>query len=85
MRHTLTYYLGGSIPVEADFLVGGNGDIELSDARIGDETIDVLERVGEYRDGKWRKLEDLLTNQARGLVEDWLAEDRARDREFMSP
>jgi hypothetical protein len=45
----------------------------------------VLERVGKYRDGKWRKLEDLLTNQARGLDEDWLAEDRARDREFMSP
>jgi hypothetical protein len=38
--HTVTHFLGGSVAVDADFLVGRNGDLELSDVRIGTEPID---------------------------------------------
>jgi hypothetical protein len=81
--HTVAHFLGGTIPVEADFIVGRNGDLELSDTRVGSETIDDPDHVGEFVDGKWKKLTDLLADRARDEVEDWLAEDRARDRELM--
>lgn len=81
--HTVTHFLGGTIAVEADYLVGRNGDLELSEARVGDETIDDPNRVGELVDGKWKTLSEILADHARGEVEDWLAEDRDRDHELM--
>jgi hypothetical protein len=81
--HTVTHFLGGTIAVEADYLVGRNGDLELSDVRVGSESLDDPDRVGEFINGQWKRLSELLADQAREEVEDWLAEDRARDRELM--
>lgn len=81
--HTVTHFLGGTIAVEADYIVGPNGDLQLSDVRVGTEPVDDPDRVGELVNGKWKTLSDILADEAYEKVEEWLAEDVSRDRELM--
>ncbi len=78
-HHSLTYQLGGTIPVQAEFVVTADGGLELADATLGGHVVDDLSAVGECRAGIWHSLDDILTDLARQQLDQWLAEEKARE------
>ena len=79
-HHALTYHLGGTIPVDAEFVVTHDGGLELTDATLGGHVVDDLSTIGERRAGIWHSLEELLIDQARQRLDAWLDEDLKHDQ-----
>ncbi|MBV8538497.1 MAG: hypothetical protein JO128_23060 [Alphaproteobacteria bacterium] len=77
-HHALTYRLGGTVPVRAEFIVTANGGLELTDATVGGHIVDDLGLVGEQRAGIWHSLEEILTELARQNMTIWADEEALR-------
>lgn len=84
-HHTLTYHLGGTIAVEAEFLVTPDGGLELTEAALGGQVVDDPTAIGERRGGIWHSLDELLTDAARQRLERWIDEEKTHDRELGEP
>ena len=81
-HHALTYELGGTVPVHAEFVVTPEGGLELTDAALGGHVVDDLSAIGERRGGIWYSLEELLTDAARQRLDAWLREDQRNGPEL---
>jgi hypothetical protein len=84
-RHALTYQLGGSIPVQAEFVVTPDGGLDLSDAALGGHVVEDLTAIGERRGGIWYSLEELLTEAARQKIESWIKDEPHQNPELREP
>ncbi len=83
-HHALTYQLGGTVPVRAEFIVTSDGGLELTDATVGGHIVDDLGLVGEQRAGIWHSLEEILTDLARQNMTIW-ADEEASNPDLEQP
>lgn len=91
-HHTVTHYLGGTIPVVGDFLLDSQGGLELAGASILGLQISELSAIGEWLPdpalplvplvGRWHSLERILTDKAIAALDEWMSEEMAHDREL---
>ncbi|HTP82322.1 MAG TPA: hypothetical protein VMQ11_05230 [Alphaproteobacteria bacterium] len=77
-HHALTCQLGGTVPVQAEFVVTSDGGVELTEATVGGHVVDDLGLIGERRAGIWHSLEEILTDLARQHIATWADEDALR-------
>ncbi|HEX9461233.1 MAG TPA: hypothetical protein VGB82_01420 [Alphaproteobacteria bacterium] len=91
-HHTVTHYLGGTVPVVGDFFLDAHGGLDLAGASIMGLQIAELSSIGEWLPdpalplvplvGRWHSLERILTDKAIAVLDEWMSEEMAHDREL---
>jgi hypothetical protein len=91
-HHTVTHYLGGTVPVVGDFVLDAEGGLELAGASIMGKPIAALSSIGEWlpdpalplmpQVGRWQSLERILTDKAIAALDEWMSDEIAHEREL---